>query len=80
MDLADKTTLQMDLLDSPQSDAKRQRNERLMALMDKINREHGQDTVSVGKAKKNSAWKLRCQHRTPRYTTRWDELSVAWAR
>ncbi|TDX29079.1 DNA polymerase V [Modicisalibacter xianhensis] len=80
MDLADKATLQLDLLDTPQSDADRERNERLMAIMDKINREYGRDTVSVGKAKRDSAWKLRCQHRTPRYTTRWDELPIVTMR
>ncbi|TDX24679.1 impB/mucB/samB family protein [Modicisalibacter xianhensis] len=80
IDLADKSTLQLDLLNTPQSDADRERNERLMNVMDKINREFGRDAVSVGKAKKDSAWKLRCQHQTPRYTTRWDELPVAWIR
>ncbi|MHB0775445.1 DUF4113 domain-containing protein [Halomonas sp. WWR20] len=67
----------MDLLDTPQLDADRQCNERLIAIMDKINREHGRDTVSVSKAKQDSDRNLRCQRRTPRYATRWDELPVA---
>ncbi|WP_325051823.1 Y-family DNA polymerase [Modicisalibacter coralii] len=80
LDLADKATLQHDLFDDPQSDAERARNERLMSVIDKINREHGRDAVSVGKPRAGNAWALRCQHRTPRYTTRWDELPIAMLR
>ncbi len=36
--------------------------------------------ASLGVAPKNSAWKLRAEHRSPRWTTRWDELPtvLAW--
>lgn len=77
LDLADKATLQHDLFDDPQSEADQARNERLMSVIDKINREHGRDAVSIGKPRAGNAWALRCQHRTPRYTTRWDELPIA---
>lgn len=74
MDLCDHNNEQLGLLAEPLSDEKRERNDRLMATLDKLNREHGKNTVRLGMARKGNAWELRCQHRTPRYTTRWDEL------
>lgn len=77
IDLCDRDNEQLGLLAEPQSDEKRERNEQLMATMDKLNREHGNNTVRLGMARKGNAWELRCQHRTPRYTTKWDELAKA---
>lgn len=77
LDLADKATLQHDLFDTTQSEADRTSNEKLMSVMDRINREHGHDAVSISKPRKGPAWTLRCQHRTPRYTTCWEELPIA---
>jgi len=36
----------------------------------------GRDTVRILGAggPKNAAWKFRAEHRSPRWTTRWDEL------
>lgn len=76
MDLCDRDSEQLDLMATPQSEEERQRNERLMATLDKLNREHGRGTVTVGMSRKNAAWHLRCAHRSPRYTTRWDELPI----
>ncbi len=77
MDLCDHANEQLGLLAETISDEQRERNERLMATLDKLNREHGKNTVRLGMARQGNAWELRCQHRTPRYTTRWDELAVA---
>jgi len=77
MDLCDHNNEQLGLLAEPLSDEKRKRNEKLMATLDKLNREHGKNTVRLGMPRQENAWELRCQHRTPRYTTRWDELAVA---
>lgn len=77
MDLCDHHNEQLGLLDEQQSDEKRERNEKLMATLDKLNREHGKNTVRLGMPRKVNAWELRCEHRTPRYTTRWDELATA---
>ncbi|SHL47702.1 DNA polymerase V [Halomonas caseinilytica] len=74
MDLCDKGTEQLDLMAPPEDDDQRQRRDNLMATLDRLNREHGRGTVTVGVSRPNAAWHLRCQHRTPRYTTRWDEL------
>ncbi|HCR98446.1 MULTISPECIES: DUF4113 domain-containing protein [Halomonas] len=77
IDLCDHDNEQLGLLAEPISDEKRARNEKLMATLDKLNREHGKNTVRIGMPRKQNAWELRCEHRTPRYTTRWEELAVA---
>tara|TARA_R110000851_G_scaffold32369_1_gene86984 strand:- start:839 stop:2113 length:1275 start_codon:yes stop_codon:yes gene_type:complete len=77
MDLCDHDNEQLGLLAEPISDEKRARNEKLMATLDKLNREHGKNTVRIGMPRKQNAWELRCEHRTPRYTTSWEELAVA---
>jgi DNA polymerase V len=75
MDLCDHDNEQLGLLAEPVSDEQRERNERLMATLDKLNREHGKNTVRLGMPRKVNAWELRCEHRSARYTTRWDELA-----
>ncbi|KAA0014446.1 DUF4113 domain-containing protein [Billgrantia pellis] len=40
----------------------------------------GRDTVRLGVPREGNAWTLRCERRTPRYTTRWDELLTVKAR
>lgn len=77
LDLCDHDNEQLGLLGEPVSEEKRARNEKLMATLDKLNREHGKNTVRIGMPRKQNAWELRCNHRTPRYTTRWDELACA---
>ncbi len=76
MDLCDRASEQLDLMAGPEDDAQRQRRDRLMATLDQLNREHGRGTVSIGLSRAGSAWHLRCANRSPRYTTRWDELPV----
>lgn len=77
IDLCDHDNEQLGLLAEPLSDDQRERNDKLMATLDKLNREHGKNTVRLGMPRKQNSWELRCQHRTSRYTTRWDELACA---
>lgn len=77
MDLCDHDNEQLGLPGEAESDEKRERKERLMATLDKLNREHGKGTVRLGMQRKKNNWELRCEHRTPRYTTKWNELPVA---
>ncbi len=57
------------------------RRERAWKVMDKLNATLGRDTVRIlGAGPKDAAWKLRAEHRSPRWTTRWDELPKAKAR
>ncbi|WP_261506292.1 DUF4113 domain-containing protein [Chromohalobacter canadensis] len=41
-----------------------------MAALDALNGKMGKGTVRLGVL----AWHLRCAHRTPRWTTQWQEL------
>ncbi|PKG48379.1 DUF4113 domain-containing protein [Halomonas sp. MES3-P3E] len=45
-----------------------------MATVDQFNRELGQGTIQLGLPRAGNAWTLRSEHRTPSYTTRWEEL------
>ncbi|WP_425485347.1 DUF4113 domain-containing protein [Halomonas cerina] len=40
-----------------------------MATVDRLNRELGRGTVRFGLPCKGNAWALRCERRTPPYTT-----------
>ena len=79
LDLVDANRLQLSLLDTPQSDAERQRSQKLMATMDELNRRMGRGTVKLGTPSPGAAWHLRCANRTNRYSTRWEELPTALA-
>jgi DNA polymerase V len=46
----------------------------LMGVVDRINQDHGPDTLFFGAQGVNREWKMRCGSRSPRYTTQWDEL------
>ncbi|MDI5922494.1 Y-family DNA polymerase [Halomonas sp. LR5S13] len=74
VDLVDANRQQLSLLDTTESRADRERNDRLMATLDNLNRRMGRGTVTFGRPSPGAAWHLRCANRTPRWTTRWDEL------
>ncbi|MGM0985313.1 MAG: Y-family DNA polymerase [Pseudomonadota bacterium] len=80
IDLIDANRQQMSLLDTAQSEADRERSERLMSAVDALNQRMGRGTVKLGMPTPNAAWHLRCANRTPRWTTRWPELPSAKAR
>ena len=71
--LSDKATRQTTLFDDPTA---RMKSERLMVAMDAINREFGRGTVRSGASGVEQRWAMRSENRSPRYTTRWDELPV----
>jgi DNA polymerase V len=54
----------------------RARSQRLMAALDAINRQWGAGTVRYAAVGLRPQWITRCGHRSPRYTTRWEELVV----
>lgn len=74
IDLVDANRQQLSLLDTTESRADRERNDRLMATLDNLNHRMGRGTVTFGRPSPGAAWHLRCANRTPRWTTRWDEL------
>ena len=53
-----------------------QRSTKLMAALDTINRDHGHGMVRSGVSGFTQRWAMRHENRSPRYTTRWDELPV----
>ena len=62
----------------------RQASHRLMAVLDRVNRDHGAGTLRLASAspfqlRPCRTWHLRSDHCSPRYTTRWDELPIAQA-
>ncbi len=62
-------------------DLDRERRERAWRTVDKLNATLGRGTVRILSAgPKDAAWKLRAEHRSSRWTTRWDELPKAKAR
>ena len=54
----------------------RVRSKRLMAAIDTINAEWGSGTIRYAAVGLRSGWVMRCARRSPRYTTRWNELAV----
>ena len=55
-------------------------SERLMGAVDAINDRYGKGAIRVASAGvqvKKREWEMRQELRTPRYTTRWDEVPVA---
>ena len=64
----------------------RKKDEDLMEAVGRINREHGTGAVGLvaaglpgGEGNLGREWTMKRQKRSPRYTTRWDELPVAHA-
>jgi len=74
LDLIDQPREQLSLLESEEDIAKRERSQQLMATLDAMNQKMGRGTVRLGVARPDAAWQLRCAHRTPRWTTQWNEL------
>jgi DNA polymerase V len=54
----------------------RERSRRLMTAIDTINREWGSGTICYAAVGLRPGWLMRCARRSPRYTTRWEELAV----
>ena len=73
--LSDKQTRQMTIFDDPTAT---QRSARLMSAVDLINRDYGRGTVSLGASGIAQRWAMRAERRSPRYTTQWDELPIAY--
>ncbi len=53
------------------------RDDRVSAVMDRINREFGRQTIHTAAEGIHPEWSTRFEFRSPRYTTRWDELPEA---
>lgn len=47
---------------------------RLSQIVDRLNQRYGAETLSFGLVGQDQAWRIRCNQRSPRFTTDWDEL------
>ena len=72
LDLVDAQQYQLSLL-QPAAKA----HPHLMKAVDEINQKMGQGTLRFGMTDADAPWQLRCEHRSRRYTTCWDELMEA---
>jgi DNA polymerase V len=54
----------------------RERSQKLMEAIDTINREWGSGTIRYAAVGLRPGWIMKCARRSPRYTTRWEELAV----
>lgn len=79
-DLVKRERVQPGLFD----DRDREASNRLMVVMDQINRDHGAGRLRLASASPFRllpcrTWHRRSDHCSPRYTTRWDELPTVRA-
>jgi len=61
---------QTDMFDSLDRD----RTEKLMATLDSVNARMGSKTLQFAAQGTTQPWSMRCERRSPSYTTNWDEL------
>ncbi|SFI13663.1 Y-family DNA polymerase [Modicisalibacter xianhensis] len=74
IDLTDRDGLQLDMLDTQETEERRQRSAKLMGVMDALNREFGRGAVTLGGVRKDERWRQRNTRQTPRFLTSWKEL------
>ena len=74
-DLSSVDAVQLDFL-APAVDM---HSEKLMEVIDLLNRRYGSGTIRFASEGIRQDWKMRSDLRSPRYTTRWDELLVVKA-
>ncbi len=72
--LSGRSGEQAGLFSGAQGDDMRAR--RLMAVMDRVNRKFGADTLRSAASGLDRPWRMRAGYCSPRYTTCWEELPV----
>lgn len=73
MELTAKLQRQETLFDDAVARAK---SAKLMVAMDAVNSVWGRGTLRTGAAGMSKGWAMRSENKSPRYTTRWDELPM----
>ena len=76
-DLSPSTTLQTTLFDDAPS---RNNATKIMGALDALNQKFGRDTLHLAASGLQPRWGMRSSHRTPCYTTRWEDLPRASAK
>ncbi len=72
IELIDKNDYQFDLFHTGQS----ARADRLMTVVDKINRLEGKGAVFLAAQGVNKPWYMRQQFTSPQYTTKWADVPI----
>lgn len=70
-ELSPASQMQRDLFINPQDQEKARK---LMTVMDSLNQQFGTGTLRCAAEGMQRSWQTKAQRRSPRYTTRWDEL------
>lgn len=81
LDLIPYRPMQLGLLESEQKQLKENEDKtrHLMQTLDQLNRRMGKHTVAFGLPVGDARWQMKMALRSPRYTTRWDEIPVVKA-
>ena len=70
LDIVPASYKQMEMFNSEETQVRSQ----LMKTIDSMNTTMGQDTIRFAAQGIDHPWARKCENRTPRYTTNWDEL------
>jgi DNA polymerase V len=70
IEIVDKQFVQGDRFHSGQSE----KSDRVMGVIDSINKKYGKGTVLTAAEGVEKRWAMKQEHKSPAYTTRWDEL------
>ncbi|CAN5463648.1 DNA polymerase V catalytic protein [soil metagenome] len=77
LDLSNADERQLSLF---QAEAVNTRSEKLMKLMDATNSAMGRGTLYLAAEGQNHSWQIKCNFKSPEYTTSWKGLAVAQAK
>jgi DNA polymerase V len=77
IDLSNADERQLSLF---QSEAVNTRSEKLMKLMDATNSAMGKGTLYLAAEGQNHSWQIKCNFKSPEYTTSWKGLAIAKAK
>ncbi len=72
LELSPKRHQQLDLF-SPEQSVK---TDQLMAVMDKINRQYGRNSIYLAAEGMHKKWAMRQAYRSPAYTSRWEDIPL----
>ena len=70
IEIVDKRFVQGDIFHQGQSE----KSDLVMGVIDSINRKYGKGTVLTAAEGVEKRWAMKQEHKSPAYTTRWDEL------
>lgn len=75
MDLSSAKTVQRSLFNPDGLQARG--SDRIMAVLDSLNKSLGRDTWIVGSAGLGQSWATKAEYRSRKYTTSWQEVTKA---